>query len=650
MEPATSDRGRRVLAEVFGHAGFRAGQAEAVDAVLAGRDAAVLLPTGAGKSLCYQVPAVAAFQAGRGTTIVVSPLIALMNDQVAGLLGRGVAAAAIHSQQDEDAQRAVIARFLAGELALLYVSPERAALASFHRLLARAPVALLAVDEAHCLSQWGHDFRPEYLRLHELREVVDAPVIALTATATPRVMAEIIGALRLRTPAVVRGDFRRPNLRFEVRHPGGDAARIEAILAACEAAGLRGRAGPGRGIVYCSTRKKTELVAAALTRAGFAAAHYHAGRTALARDRAQASFAKARTRVLVATSAFGMGIDHGDVRLIVHFQTPGSLEAYYQEAGRAGRDGEPATCLMLFGPGDLMTQRKLQQGGGATAAARAEDALAAIERYARARGRCRQVMLCAHFTGSDDHAPCDACDACTGPPLDADGDAAAGAREPARAAEALDDAARQLILDAVAGLRRPVGRGNLALALRGSRARAVAQGELMALPQYGQLAGASEATVLATIDALIRERRLVRRGQKYPTLWLPGRPTRPARAPGSTAPGRGDGDGDGGDGDRGPRGRRPASTRAVRGAPGSDLARDLDRYRRRMARELAWKSYMIFQRRVIAAIDAQRPTTHDALARIPGLGPARLARFGDDLLALVRRHHRADDGDRAAPA
>lgn len=356
MEPATSDRGRRVLAEVFGHAGFRAGQAEAVDAVLAGRDAAVLLPTGAGKSLCYQVPAVAAFQAGRGTTIVVSPLIALMNDQVAGLLGRGVAAAAIHSQQDEDAQRAVIARFLAGELALLYVSPERAALASFHRLLARAPVALLAVDEAHCLSQWGHDFRPEYLRLHELREVVDAPVIALTATATPRVMAEIIGALRLRMPAVVRGDFRRPNLRFEVRHPGGDAARIEAILAACEAAGLRGRAGPGRGIVYCSTRKKTELVAAALTRAAFAAAHYHAGRTALARDRAQASFAKARTRVLVATSAFGMGIDHGDVRLIVHFQTPGSLEAYYQEAGRAGRDGQPANCVLLYQPEDKRIQ------------------------------------------------------------------------------------------------------------------------------------------------------------------------------------------------------------------------------------------------------------------------------------------------------
>ncbi|MCB9570563.1 MAG: RecQ family ATP-dependent DNA helicase [Kofleriaceae bacterium] len=622
---------RRTLRDTFGHADFRPGQGAAVDAVLAGGDAAVLLPTGAGKSLCFQVPAVTAFAAGRGTTIVVSPLIALMNDQVAALCGRGVAAAAIHSHQDDDEQRAVIARFLAGELALLYVSPERAALASFQRMLTRVPIALLAIDEAHCLSQWGHDFRPEYLRLHELRDVVDVPTIALTATATPRVMDEIVASLRLRAPTIVRGDFARPNLRFAVRHLGADSARIAAVIAACEQAGLRARAGAGAGraIIYCSTRKKTELVADALKSAGFAVGYYHAGRTALARERAHTAFAMGRTRVLVATNAFGMGIDHGDVRLIVHFQTPGSLEAYYQEAGRAGRDGDPAACLLLFGPGDLMTQRRLQSGKSTSAAVaqRTEDALAAVERYARAT-RCRQVLLCAHFTGRDDHAACGRCDACAEPDVLAD---ALEAPAAAVAAAPLGDDVRQIILDAVGRLRRPVGKGNLARALRGSRAKSLSQGGLLQLPEYGRLRDHDEAAIVATIEALIAARRLERRGRKYPTVWLAGKPVRAEDARAAEARGVG----------AVGAARAPRTARGAR-ARTSDVARELDRYRRTMARKLQWKSYMVFQQRVITAIDRLRPATREALARIPGLGPAKIERFGDDILALVRRHGGAD--------
>jgi ATP-dependent DNA helicase RecQ len=583
LELASPDAARETLRGVFGHADFRPGQGDAVDAVLAGRDAAVLLPTGAGKSLCYQVPAVTLFRQGRGTTIVISPLIALMNDQVGALTGRGVAAAALHSHQDDDQRRAVLAAFAAGELALLYVSPERAALAGFRRLIARARIALLAIDEAHCVSQWGHDFRPEYLQLDELRELIDAPAIALTATATPRVMDEISGALRLRAPAVVRGDFRRPNLEFAVAHLGSDAARLEAVIAACEAAGLRSRHGAGRAIVYCSTRKKTEIVAGALSKAGFPAAHYHAGRTALARERAHRAFAAGRTRILVATSAFGMGVDYGDVRLIVHFQTPGSVEAYYQEAGRAGRDGEPARCLMLFGPGDLMTQRRLMPASAIT-----DEALAAIERYARTV-RCRQVMMCAHFTGRDDHPSCGRCDACVDP--DAVTVKPAPAREPATV---LGDDARQVILDAAAALERPVGKVALARSLR------------------GRLPGAKQAEIVATIEALLAERSLVRRGQKYPTVWLPGRPVPIRRGRART-------------GDS----ARPA---------GGDLARELDRFRRRTARQLKWKPYMVFQRRVIAALEERRPTSLEALARIPGLGPAKIERFGGDLLVIIDRH------------
>ncbi len=595
-----------VLRGVFGHADFRGGQEKAVDAVLAGGDAVVLLPTGAGKSLCYQVPATCLARAGRGTTIVISPLIALMNDQVGALRGRGIAAAAIHSQQDDVEQREVIAAFVRGELALLYVSPERAALDSFKRLLGRVPIALFAIDEAHCLSQWGHDFRPEYLRLHELRELAATarvPMIALTATATPRVMREIATALVLRTPTVVRGDFRRPNLRFEVRHFAGDRERLAATLAACDELGLRNRFGTGRAIIYCSTRKKAETVALALRGSGFPAGYYHAGRTALARDRAQDAFAAGKTRILVATSAFGMGVDHPDVRLIVHFQTPGSLEAYYQEAGRAGRDGQPSRCLLFFGASDLMTQRKLARGGDASDL-RVEDMLAAMERYARAH-RCRQAMICAHFTGTDDHAACANCDACSDP------DAVADAHEAPEAASPLGTDAERVILEALAGLGRPVGKMALARALRGSNAKAVTAHGLHTLAQHGALVAASEDAVAATIEALIGTRKLVRRGKKYPTVGLPG-PSTSTRAVARKA------------------------ARTTR--PHNGLGRALETFRRTKARELSWKSYMVFQRRTIDAIEATRPATEAELARVPGLGPAKIARFGPALLELIRRH------------
>ena len=594
-----------VLSGVFGHAAFRGGQRAAVDAVLDGRDAIVLLPTGAGKSVCYQVPAIALARRGLGTTIVVSPLIALMIDQVAGLTARGIAAAALHSHQDDDEQRTVIEQLLRGQLALLYVSPERAVKESFHRLLRRTRIALVAIDEAHCVSEWGHDFRPEYMQLRALRDVVDVPTIALTATATPRVLAEIGASLHLRAPVIVRGDFRRPNLAFEVQHLRGDEARFAATIEALEHAGLRDPGG-GRAIVYCATRKKTEAVAERLKQAGFPAAHYHAGRTALARDRAQRGFSSSRTRVLVATSAFGMGVDYPDVRLIVHFQAPGSLEAYYQEAGRASRDGAAGRCVLLFGAADLVTQRRLAERGGA--GARREDALASIERYASA-ARCRQQLLCAHFTGTDDHPACGTCDACLDPA--AVRTRRIEAREaPAPIRASLTSSQQQLILDAVAALRRPIGKVNLAKALRGSTCKAMHAHGLLHLPQHGALRDTEEAALVAQIEQLIAERKLARRGRKYPTVTLPG--PRPAR--------RGD----------------PVRSRGF--IKTSNITIELETYRKRMARQLRWKAYMVFQRGVIAAIDRTRPTTHEALARIPGLGPAKIARFGDDILALVRRH------------
>jgi ATP-dependent DNA helicase RecQ len=585
-----------VLRDVFGYPELRHGQDQAVAAVLAGRDAVVLLPTGAGKSLCYQVPAIMRARRREGTTIVVSPLIALMNDQVGALAGRGVAVAALHSQCDETQRAETVGRLVRGELAMLYVSPERAVQDGFKRLLGRARIAMIAIDEAHCVSQWGHDFRPEYMRLAELRAVVDAPVIALTATATPRVLAEITSALELRAPVSIRGDFRRPNLAFEVVQASRDEARMAATIEALDRAGLRERRGAGRGIVYCATRKKAEQVAAALKDAGFAAGHYHAGRTALARERAQAGFSLGRMRVLVATSAFGMGVDYPDVRVIVHFQAPGSLEAYYQEAGRAGRDGAPASCVLIYGAGDLMTQRRI--AGNARGI---EDSLRAVAAYATT-WTCRQRVLCGHFTGGDDHAACGSCDACRGPAHEV---------VTAPAAAVLGSAEQQIIVAALAAHGRAIGKGNLAKALHGSRAKPVLVHGLDRLAQHGALAAHAEADIAETIEALIRDRKLVRRGRKYPTVALPAE----RRAP-----------------------RTSFARRGRDGSRTSSITVELDRYRKQMARKLKWKAYMVFQRSVIMAIDRDRPDSLAALGRIAGLGPSRIARFGEDLLAIVRRY------------
>ena len=619
MTDSVQVRAEATLTAFFGYDGFRPGQAEAVEASLAGRDVVVLLPTGLGKSLCYQVPALAESRAGAGTTLVISPLIALMHDQVKALVGRGVRAGALHSHQGDEEQRDTVRSFLRSELDLLYVSPERAAKESFRRMLARVRIARLAIDEAHCVSQWGHDFRPDYLRIHELRDIIDAPAMALTATATPAVLEEIESRLDLRQPVRVFAGLDRPNLTFAVSPLRTRDMRLTALRAELAEAGLEGRRGQGRGLVYCSTRKTTEVVAKALRSAGCAASHYHAGRTALARARAQQAFEAGRVRVLVATNAFGMGVDLPDIRLIVHFQTPGSVEAYYQEAGRAGRDGDPARCVMFFGLGDLATQRRLMSGGtgGAAYQARREAGLDAIARYAT-EARCRQAVLVAHFTGTDGSVACGRCDVCR------------GIAEPAEDQEApvirqLGEADLDRIVTAVERLTRPVGRISLSRALRGSRAKSLARGGLLTLPEYGQLADFDEASIVAAVDSLLVAGRLKRTGRKYPTVWIPGKPIRgersaeDARAAGSSV-------------------RRARSRRF-----GGPIARELDNYRRRQARALKWKTYMVFPHRTVLAIDREEPTSRAALERIPGLGPSRIERFGSDILELVRRH-RTDSG------
>ncbi len=603
-----------VLQEVFEYPAFRAGQAEAVQANLSGRDAVVLLPTGSGKSLCYQVPAVLRGRQGRGTAIVISPLIALMHDQVGALQARGIAAEALNSHQDAQANRRISQGLRDGDYDLVYASPERAATPGFRRLLEDCQISMLAIDEAHCVSQWGHDFRPEYLQLGELREIVHAPVMALTATATRQVLSEIAQRLGMTKPAIVQGDFRRPNLSFSVRHDRTQVARIKALVEEVDKLGLRAARSEGRAIVYCSTRKKTETVAKALRETGLPVGYYHAGRTQLARERAHRAFETRRARILVATNAFGMGIDLPDVRLIVHFQAPGSLEAYYQEAGRAGRDGAPARCVMFFSSADMVTQRRLDGGNQSELMAqRKHQALAAVERYAH-EVQCRQRLLVEHFVEVDDNPDCQRCDVCE----DAAGVSMA-LEQPAPKVEvqALDAEHTQLIVQAVDRLRRPVGRLNLARALRGGRAKSLARGGLLTLPEYGSLKAYDEASVVAAIDELLSTGVLMRTGRKYPTVWIAGKPVR-AKVESTASP------------------DKPAA-RARRGGAGL-VARKLDDYRKRTARKLKWKPYMVMQRKALLAIDKTQPDSLDALLKIPGLGPAKVERFGAEILDIVRRY------------
>ncbi len=346
----TLDDARAALRRHFGYPDFRGAQADAIAALFARRDVLVLMPTGGGKSLCFQVPALLL----PGPTVVVSPLISLMQDQVDALQRRGVPATFVNSTLPTAEREARLARAERGEVRLLYVAPERFDVPGFAERLRAIGVPLLAVDEAHCISQWGHDFRPAYLRLGALRARLGCPVMALTATATPEVRRDIVRQLRLRDPLVLARGFDRENLAWHVVGATGDAQK-DALLVA-----LLGRA-PKEGVslAYAATRRKVDSLADLLNRAGVRAAGYHAGVPPAERRRLQEAFIAGTDGVIVATNAFGMGIDKPDVRLVVHYDMPPSLEAYYQEGGRAGRDGGPARCVLLHAPRDRLTHEFL---------------------------------------------------------------------------------------------------------------------------------------------------------------------------------------------------------------------------------------------------------------------------------------------------
>jgi ATP-dependent DNA helicase RecQ len=512
----TTDSANSLETALHGHFGFeqfRTGQREVLESVLAGRDTVVVMPTGSGKSLCYQLPALMK----AGVTIVVSPLIALMKDQVETLEARNLPATFINSTLTPEEQRERIRAAAQGAFKLLYVAPERFRSDYLTDALRGAHIALFAVDEAHCISQWGHDFRPDYLRLREAIEALGRPqIVALTATATPYVRADIAQQLSLHNPAVFISGFDRPNLFLEVvqvQKERQKIARIRQLARHYEGCS---------GIVYAATRKAVEQVAAQLQTAGVSAAAYHAGLPDAARHRAQDAFMDGSRQVIVATNAFGMGIDKPDIRFVAHFQMPGSLEAYYQEIGRAGRDGLPASCVMLFNYADKRTHDFFIDNSFS-----ADPNRAALER----RKLREMISFCYHegclraylldYFGDAHGAACEGCSNCVEPPRRAP-EPAAATDEPAapRPLAADETTLIRKILACAARMEGRFGKNMLAAVLRGAREKKLLQANLDQLSTYGILAGLTQDELLLYIDALHTAGCLRTTGGAYPTVLL----------------------------------------------------------------------------------------------------------------------------------
>jgi ATP-dependent DNA helicase RecQ len=393
---------RTILGHHFGYDDFREPQERIITDALAGRDVLALLPTGAGKSLCFQLTALAR----EGTAIVVSPLIALMKDQVDALQRRGIAAAAINSSLEYRELQECRRKAAAGEYRLIYVAPERLMTPDFHALISSLKLSLVAIDEAHCISHWGHDFRPEYRRLAELRErFPDVPFMALTATATERVREDIIAQLRLRDPAVHVASFNRPNLRYWVRPKKKAYDQLRDFIRR-----LHGRP----GIVYCYTRRMTESLAERLRNDGIKARAYHAGMTPSQRQQYQDMFVTEKVHVICATIAFGMGIDKANVRFVAHYDMPKNIESYYQETGRAGRDGETSWCVLFYSPGDAVKhQVHAEEHDDPEVREAALKQIEEMSSFAESGG-CRRRRLLAYFGERFEARNCAGCDNCHG--------------------------------------------------------------------------------------------------------------------------------------------------------------------------------------------------------------------------------------------
>ena len=578
-----------ILHSVFGHAAFRGVQERVIDRVMAGQHSLAVMPTGAGKSLCYQVPAVAR----PGTAIIISPLIALMHDQIRSAEAHGLRAAALTSvSEDPGAIRAALRK---GELDLLYVAPERASREGFARLISDVPLALFAIDEAHCVSEWGHDFRPDYRLLRPLLDRhPDIPRLALTATADARTRADVLGQLGIGEDGMIIAGFDRPNIRYHVRPKDGVGNQLRTLV----------DGQPGPGIVYAQSRSETEKIAEQLGSTGRRALAYHAGLDASIRSRNQAAFVASEEMVIAATVAFGMGIDKPDVRFVAHAGIPKSIEAYYQETGRAGRDGDPAEAWLFWGADDFArARRRIESEIEPERRAGERERLNILAAFVEA-ATCRREILLRHF-GEDPPGACGNCDNCLNPP------------------ETLDvtEVARKL-LSAVFRTEMRFGVAHLAAVLGGKDNEKVRQFRHHTLSVFG-IASAEDIALLRPVARALLARDALRaddygglsfgpmakpilKGEKSLVIAMP------------------------------PKRKRRARKGSAHDGPHDPLFEALRAWRRDTAKEADIPPYVIFHDSTLRAVVAAQPSSLSALAHVEGVGETKLARYGEGLLGALQ--------------
>lgn len=598
MEHATAPL--TLLRSRFGYESFRPLQSEIIDNVLAQRDSLVLMPTGGGKSLCYQLPALVL----EGTALVVSPLIALMKDQVDALNATGVIAACVNSSLSDREVQQVQARVRQGKVKLLYVAPERLALPGFQRFLRELRLSLIAIDEAHCISEWGHEFRPDYRNLRQLRQdFPSVPVIALTATATQRVRQDIIDQLALQQGRVFLSSFDRENLRYSVLPKQRSWEQLTTLL---------DRYGGQPTIIYCLSRKETEEIAAGLREKGYAARAYHAGLDSETRRLTQEEFVRDRVPIVVATIAFGMGIDKPDVRLVVHHSLPKSLEGYYQETGRAGRDGLPSECVLFYAYADKVRQDYfINRMDNDTEQKNARDKIARMVKYAELSS-CRRQFLLEYFGESWAGDNCGGCDACLDP------------REQFDASEVA-----QKILSAVVRTGERFGVAYVIRVLLGSRDKRILEMGHHELSVYGIERNWDRSELREIAGQLQDKGLLAQGGGEYPTLLVTpeGREFLRRRDPLLLSR---------------PVGNRRTETR--RSAPSVDdnydrsLFEELRTLRRRLAEERGLPPYIVFGDTSLRHMAKMYPRTIEEFADVHGVGAARLQEYGRQFVEVIEAY------------
>ncbi len=604
MAPALPADLLAAIAENWGFRALRPMQTEALRAVLAGRDSLVVMPTGGGKSLCYQAPALVR----PGLTVVVSPLIALMKDQVDGLARNGVRALRLDSSLTVSESNVARAAIRDGEVKLVFVSPERLVNTGTYQLLRDAGAHTIAIDEAHCISHWGHDFRPEYRMLAQLREFFPgASVHAYTATATEQVRRDIIAQLDLRDPEILIGGFDRPNLTYRVLPQADVVGQIREVL---------DRRKDEAGIIYCLRRADVDSICDTLQRAKYKAVPYHAGMSAEARRQSHDAFASEEADIVVATIAFGMGIDRSNVRFVIHACVPKTIEHYQQETGRAGRDGLPSECLLLFSFADVMALRRimeksaLEANAGPEFIAASRNQLDQMVRYASG-AICRHKALVGHFDQPYDTPNCAACDICLGDTQDVP-DAQVVAKK---------------ILSCVARVGESFGANHVIDVLRGADTAGVRSRGHDKLSTYGLLQAMAKTEIRDSIFQLVGQNALVQTEGEYPILKL---------------------NGDSWAVMKGQRTIRLIQTRnagevvSEKGTlpSGSDatLFEALRQLRREHAQRLNVPPYQIFADTVLAELARCRPTTTERMRMVSGIGDVKLRDFGDAFLSVIRQH------------